>query len=458
MRRKEKHFLTRNCYALFLMNGQPINEQAGARDALTGLHGPEQAGLRLASWMSEATGGGELAPVQAMLLGLRRFDTVNLAFGERAGDKALVEVGGRILRFADDEFERNWFAARLGGSHFLIALNEACSRERWEWLAEALADSVAQPIINMEGAGTLRLSPRVALIRVMPGEPAGGVMERLARTLDQLEAKQGRRILWSDGEIARKGRTTAQIEADLLGAIDRDEIAIEFQPQFAAGNGRLVGAEALARWQHPQLGRIGAGVLFGIAERTDHVAQLSQAIATKALAAAALWDKPLRLSLNITPADLAQGSFAENITRAVLEAGFPAERVTLEIVEQSLVGDLDRTARLLGRLVDLGLRVALDDFGAGFCNFRYLKLLPIHYLKLDRTMVDGIESDMRDMAVFRAIVAMAKALDLEVLAEGIEREEQRALIAAEGCDYYQGYLGARPMSAAAFLAFAAQAD
>lgn len=449
--------ITLPCYRQCRMTGDIPHGREGGRDALTGLSGPGQAQARLGGWMAAAMSRGDVAPVHAMLLSLRRFDTVNLAFGERAGDSALVEVASRILRFADDQFEGDWFAARLGGGHFMLALNESCSRERWEWLGEALAGSVAHPISNVGELGTVRLSPRVALIRVMPGEAADGVMERLARTLVQLDAKQGQRVLWSDGEIARGGRTAAQIEADLLGAIDRDEIEIVFQPQFTAGSSRLVGAEALARWQHPQLGRVGAGALFGIAERTDHVAQLSHHIARRALAAASHWQGNLRLSLNVTPADLALGSFAQDIASAVLDAGFAPERLTLEIVEQTLVGDLDRSARLLDKLVDLGIRVALDDFGAGFCNFRYLKLLPIHYLKLDRTMVDGIESDPRDLAVFRAIVAMAKALDIEVLAEGIEREDQRSLIAAEGCDYYQGFLGAKPMSSSEFRAFAAQA-
>lgn len=428
-----------------------------ARDALTGLLSAAQAQLRLREWLTHAEVRGEVAPVHAMLLGLRRFDTVNLAFGQRAGDSALVEVASRIVHFAADEFDRDWFAARLGGGNFLVALNEACSRERWEWLAETLANSIAHPISNVGGLGKVRLSPRVALIRVMPEEESDGVFDRLARTLARLDNKTGRRVLWSDGEIARSGRSAAQIEADLLGAIDRDEIEIVFQPQFTASDSRVIGGEALARWQHPQLGRLGAGTLFAIAERTDHVAQLSHHIAKRALAAAAPWDKRLRLSLNVTAADLALGSFAEDIAGAMLDAGFPPERLTLEIVEQTLVGDLERSSKLLGKLVDLGIKVALDDFGAGFCNFRYLKLLPIHYLKLDRSMVDDIESDPRDLAVLRAIIAMAKALGLEVLAEGIEREDQRALIAAEACDYYQGFLGAKPMSSAEFRVFADQA-
>ena len=129
------------------------------------------------------------------------------------------------------------------------------------------------------------------------------------------------------------------------------------------------------------------------------------------------------------------------------EAGFPPEHLTLEITEQVLLADLDRTAERLRRLADLGIRIELDDFGAGFCNFDYLKRLPIHALKLDRSMIEGVAENSRDLAVLRGILAMAKALNLEVVAEGIEREEQRAAIAREGCATWQGFLGAKPMTA-----------
>ena len=183
-----------------------------------------------------------------------------------------------------------------------------------------------------------------------------------------------------------------------------------YQPQFACGDDLLVGAEALARWQHPELGRIGAKALFAIAERADHVGQLSRRIARTALAGARGWPKGLQLSLNITSADLSTRDFADTIAAALVEADFSPDRLTLEITEQALVSDLENSAARLQQLADLGIRVALDDFGAGFCNFRYLKLLPLHMLKLDRSMVDGIADDPRDLAVLRGIIAMAQAL------------------------------------------------
>jgi len=430
---------------------EPVDDE---RDALTGLVGSDGARQRIVEWQRRAVLEGETAPIHALMLGLRRFDTVNLAYGEAAGDSALVAVAARILRFAADELEGEWAVARMSGGNFLLAAYEPCSRERWQWLAESLADSVSRPIANPGGAGTLRLWPRIALMRTLKQESADAMFGRLAETLERARHETGRRVVWVDGETSIAGRSGAQLEADLLAALDRDEIEILFQPQFGAVDGKLVGAEALARWEHPLLGRIGAGALFAIAERADHVAQLSHHIATRALTAAAGWPAPLRLSLNVTPADLAAGSFADDLAMVVKGAGFAPGRLTLEITEQALLTDLDRSARALNKLVAKGMRIALDDFGAGFCNFRYLKLLPLHYLKLDRSMVDEIATDARDLAILRGIVAMAHALDLAVIAEGIETEDQRDLIAREGCALYQGFLRAKPMGAAEFVEFA----
>lgn len=426
------------------------------RDALTGLLRPEQAQIRLDRWVSDADNCGCAVPVHAMLLSLRRIDTINLAFGETVGDSVLVEVANRLQHFADEEFGREWLAARLGGGNFLLAMHQPCSREKWEALAGALVDAITNPIGQIGSSDSaIRLSPRLAMIRVTAGDTAHKIMDRLAQTLAQMESQQTAMIAWCDGEAPLVGRTGAELEADLLLALDRDEIEILYQPQFTVSGRQMMGAEALARWHHPVLGCLGAGVLFGIAERAGQLAHVSRHVIRRALGEAAHWPAPLRLSLNITPQDLVQISFLRDLEDAISSAGFQPARLTLEIVEQSLLGDLDRSAKVLKKLTRNGVRVALDDFGAGFCNFRYLKTLPLHYLKLDRSMVDGITQDPRDLAVLRGIIAMAKALDLEVLVEGVEDEEQLRLIAAEGCDYLQGFLFAQPMDGAQLQAFIA---
>ena len=429
-----------------------------SRDPLTGLLHFEAARAKLADWAAPDPSDSGIPHIHALLLGIRRFDTVNLAYGQASGDAALVELAARLADHATQVLDGRWFAARAPGGAFLLILDEPCTRERWQIFAEQLADLVAQPILRR--SGTLRLSPRIALLRVLAGEGADSALDRLAQTLEAVQRDLARRVLWADSEAVHVGRSAAQLEADMLHAIDRGEIEVHYQPQFALtpdGAEALCGAEALARWNHPKLGRIGAGALFAIAERADHIAPLSRHIAQAALRAAARWPAPLRLSLNVTAADLAAASFTFDLGKALGQSGFPTDRLTLEVTEQVLVVDMQLAERSLSDLAQLGIRIALDDFGAGFCNFRYLKTLPLHYLKLDRSMIDGVTQDPRDLAVLRAIVAMAKALDLSVIAEGIETEAQRLAVAHEGCACYQGFLRAEPMPEAAFLALAQSA-
>lgn len=418
------------------------------RDGLTGLPPIEMA----RRWLEQLGGPSHdgAGSVHALLLGLRRFDAVNLAYGAGAGDLALIEVAARLTQFATAELEGPWLVTRGPGGTFLLVATEPCSRERWQLFADQLADQVARPFA-LPGA-TLRLSPRIALLRGLAGEGAGSALDRLAQSLASAMRAHARRVVWVDGTATRIGRTAAQLEADLLHAIDAGAIEVVFQPQFACADDRLTGAEALARWNHPVLGRVGAGTLFAVAERADLLVPLSRHIADLALAGAGDWPAGLRLSINVTPADLAAAGYAAHLCGAVAASGIDPGRVTVEVTEQALLADIGLARAALGALADKGFRVALDDFGAGFCNFRYLKLLPLHYLKLDRAMIDGIEDDPRDLAVLRGIIAMAHALDLQVIAEGIETEAQRATVAAEGCAVYQGFLRAKPMTGQDFTA------
>lgn len=249
----------------------------------------------------------------------------------------------------------------------------------------------------------------------------------------------------------RRSPAPHPLAQDLAMAIDTDALEILFQPQFGAGDGHIAGGEALARWHHPRRGELAGDKLFGIAARSNLTETLSRHVSVRSMRLSREWPADMQLSLNVTAADLAAPDFARAMREMLTKERFAPERLTLEITEQALVRDLDRSAAQLQELVRSGMRVALDDFGAGFCNFRYLKILPLYAIKLDRSMVDGIAYDERDLAVLRGIVAMARALDLKVIAEGVETEAQREAVAREGCDVWQGFLGARPLPAAAFL-------
>lgn len=427
----------------------------GARDALTGLLTPDAARDRLAAWAAQ----DDRPPLMAMLIGLRRFQTVNLAYGEEAGDHALARTARIMAHFAGEELDSPWFAARLGGRDFLLVCEGRIAQPRWQWLAEELADQISRPVPIANG--TMRLTVRVALLEAGAQESGEGVLGRLGEALNAAHRRTAGRSLWADSETHHKARSSNALESDLMRAPDRGEIEVVLQPQFAVASGHLVGAEVLARWNHAELGRIGAGTLFSVAERADFTEHLSRHIAHLALSAAAAWPAALadlRLSLNLTANDLASSGLRAFLTETLQSTGFAASRLTLEITEQALIADLDGSAQLLEHLQGLGIRFAIDDFGTGYSNFLYLKALPLHYLKLDHVMTKDIASGPRDQVIVRAIIGMAKALGLEVIAEGVETERQRALLAEEGCDYFQGFLRGKAMSASEFEQFALRSD
>ncbi len=429
-------------------------------DFLTGLAGAGPA----RAWL-DATDGD----VMAMLISLPRLQSVNLAYGKQAGDQVLVEMAHRIREFVEAEIrpdaapvtaQGHTLIARLAGGQFLLASRDlatssAAGRDRWQYLAEALSRVLAK-ILTVDGDAPLNLVPRIALLGAGTGCNAQGMIDRLAQAAATLERLPGRRVLWADAGDGVPGGSMAMLEADLLGAMHRDEIAILFQPQFDIATGALTGAEALARWQHPQFGLISADTLFAVADRGDHVAQLSHHIATRALTLAAAWPasrtpgRSLRLSLNITAEDFALGDVTQRVRALLAQTGFSADRLTLEITEQSLIGDFDASALALQALAEDGVQVALDDFGTGYSNFRTLKVLPLDTLKLDQSLVREIAHDPRDCAIVAAMIAMARALDLKVVAEGIETEAQLAILADEGCDVFQGFLRSGPITAKDF--------
>lgn len=420
------------------------------RDVLTGLPGLGSA----AQWLD---GSSETGFVQAMLVSLQRLPAVNLAYGMAGGDRVLVEIARRLRDFVADELGPQAMIARAGGGAFLVASHAALSRERWQWLAEALGRAIARPLV-VDGE-RLSLAPRMALLRGQPGESGAHLLDRLDQVSGDLQRRRGRRVLWADGSHPARGRSAASLEGDLLGALHRDEITVLFQPQFNVATGALAGAEALARWEHPAFGRISAETLFAVADRGDHVAQLSRHIGRHALAMAAAWPQgaePLKLSLNVTAEDFAVGDFAATLRAEIAESGFPPEQLTIEITEQTLIADFEACAAALRELEGIGVKVALDDFGTGFSNFRALKALPLDALKLDRSLVCDIEHDPRDRAIVSAMVAMSRALGLRVIAEGVETAGQLAILQGEGCDLFQGFLRSGPISAQDFAVLAAQ--
>jgi len=312
--------------------------------------------------------------------------------------------------------------------------------------------------LSVHTNSSVRTSPIVPGSRRGGSLSPGGLLSRVAMWREAA-AGRGRRHQHAGSTPGASGLESDdgdRLETDMRAALTRGEIEVVYQPQYAAADNRIIGGEALARWRHPELGPIAPHTVFAIAAQAGLAGALSRHIMDVALAQGRAFPSQITVSLNVTAWDLAQPGFAGGVARAIERAGFPPNRLTLEITEDALVSDLAGADRSLRCLTASGTRIALDDFGAGFCNFRYLKSLPLDSLKLDRSMVCGIVEDERDLAVLRAIVALARALRLDVVAEGIETEAQRDAVFREGCASWQGFLGSQALDAESFLALVAR--
>ena len=332
--------------------------------------------------------------------------------------------------------------ARLKGPEFMVAIGDDANAEA---IAELVSAALSRPFA-VEGA-LVSLGVRVGVATARKGEGAAALLRRANDALDDARASDGATIRVADQPVIADA-----LSVDLRHAIDAGEIAVLFQPQVAIASGRITGVEALARWEHPVFGAVGADQLFAAADRADLGLALSDHIQRLALETAAAWSEPLasqRLSINLTAADIARPGFADIFLDRVDAARFARGRLTVEITESGLIDDLGAAAQLLATLRHAGCRVAIDDFGTGYSSLAYLKALPLDYLKIDKRLAQDITGSPRDRVVVRGVIEMARSLGLAVVAEGVETEEQLDLLAKEGCQYYQGFLCAEPLTGAA---------
>ncbi len=396
--------------------------------------------------------------VTLFLVGIRDLKQINERHGRGAGDRAIRQVGHLIARFAAGQGEAALLVARLPGREFMLALAGAMDARESEGCANILLDSLSGDL--GDGDQPVHISARIGIASALQGEKGSALHHRASDALAKAYARKGKRLFHAQSQVTGDMELQAQLDAEMRGAIAQDQIAILFQPQFEVASGRLVGAEALARWHHPTLGEIGAGQLFKAADRNDLREELSRLIQRKAISVAADWPAALgdlRLSINLGAEELAEG-YSDRLLGLLLNAGFAPDRLTLELTEESLVRDLERAAAELEILREAGVCVAVDDFGTGYSSLSYLKALPIDYLKLDKGMTPDIVGLGKDRIVLRAIIAMGKALELKIIAEGVENESELSLLRDEGCDFFQGFLRALPLDADAFEHFALLAD
>jgi EAL domain-containing protein (putative c-di-GMP-specific phosphodiesterase class I) len=230
---------------------------------------------------------------------------------------------------------------------------------------------------------------------------------------------------------------------------------VNYQPIVILDSGRITEVEALVRWQHPTRGLIAPADFIPMADETGLIIPVGQWVLEEACRQVAAWqaefpvEPPLTLSVNLSPRQFQQTNLVEQISRALREAGLAPNRLKLEITEGVIMRDVEATIKTLGRLKELGVQLAIDDFGTGYSSLAYLKRLPLDILKIDRSFINGIGQDPEDTAIVRAIISMAKSLQLSVTGEGIETAEQAALLRGWACEQGQGYFFSRPLNASA---------
>ena len=445
--RRMAHHLRREADGVIVGQVEELEEghaTSRSRDVLTGA--VDAAGLR--EWLDERLAGtGEPAMgCVLILLAISRFETINTIYGTGAGDAVLRGLARRIEQAAGGDRQTRC-VARVAGAEFAVALAGAVGLQEAGDIARDIAEAVARPFVS--GDRVAMPSCRVGIAISAPADDATSLLRRASTAL--AEAKLGEagtiKLLDAAGETA--AARESRLEIDLRAALDRDEIDILFQPQVSISGGGIIGVEALARWRHPDLGELGAPTLFAAAARSDYLLQLSEHVQAKAVRMAAAWPAALghvRLAVNVTATDVARSNFTERFLALVDDAQFPRSRLTVEITESGLIEDLGQAAALLARLRAAGLRVAIDDFGTGYSSLAYLKALPLDYLKIDKRLAEDITGSSRDRIVVRGVIEMARSLGLAVVAEGVETQEQLSLLAAEGCNYYQGFLCAPPLA------------
>jgi len=422
------------------------------RDPLTGLIDRRQLMDRLAMEHERVSRGGGLTGV--VCLDIDQFKLINVAHGAPIGDEVLCEVAHRLggmLRSAD-------LLARTGGDEFvvLVATDSTVietARRTAEGVANKLLDRLAGPLNLSLGPLTVHLRAGVSVIDVGTGSGVDALREaQLALRKAKSQRTTRTPVLFKQDMLA-EFHDRISLETDLRSAIGTDQIQLHLQPQVD-GSGRVVGAEALLRWRHPTRGSVPPDQFIPLAEASGLIFELGAWVLEEGCAMLQRLravDNELRLAINISPIQFSHPEFVGRVKQALASSRAPAEGLIMEITESVLISDIQNVTERLHELVQLGVRFSIDDFGTGFSSLAYLRQLPLHEIKIDRSFIAGLPEDVANVGIVRSILAVGSHLGLLVIAEGVETQEQADFLQAQGCRLQQGWLHGRPGSEAQFI-------
>ncbi len=377
-----------------------------------------------------------------LFIDIDRFKIVNDAHGHAAGDQLLINVA-RMLR---ESVRGSDLVGRLSGDEFIVITQTATVGAATD-LAQRIIEAIRRPIVV---AGTeLSHSASIGIAFGETGQEAHALLENA--DIAMYQAKNRGRGHWAifQESMRAEARQRLYLEGELRHAIENGEIESFYQPIYRLSDRSLVGFEALARWRHRQLGLLPPSAFIPQAEASEVIVHIDLEVLNQAAEAMARWQRidglaDLRLSSNLSARTLNEARLQQYIAGILDSSGLEPGSLYLEITETMLVDDIQSTTATINGLRDLGVRLAIDDFGTGYSSLLYLKRFPVGVLKIDRSFVDGLVSNPEDEMIAGAIISLAKALGLEVVAEGVETEDQRCIIARLGSDFGQGYLFGRP--------------
>ncbi|MBX3287008.1 MAG: bifunctional diguanylate cyclase/phosphodiesterase [Actinobacteria bacterium] len=405
-------------------------------DDLTGLANRRLILEQLAAGFASGDGA-----VGLIVMDLDRFKEINDSLGHSAGDELLVAVGARLEPVMPDGAG----FGRTGGDEFAVVLRAGTP---WRALAVArrISEALRDPFV-VAGVSTVV----EASVGIACSPQHGTDVESILSCADiaMYRAKRSRTgVQVFEPDPADPSRRRVRLLSDLRTALDREDLALHFQPKVDLRSGSVAGVEALLRWDHPRHGPIPPDEFIGLAEQTNLMPDLTRFVLRRALLAATGLDRagfPLTMSVNLSSSDLMDAGFPARVDRLLGEHDLPPERLVVEVTENSVMADRTRALGVLRELRDLGVRVSVDDYGTGHASLAYLRELPVDELKLDRSFLQGVPDDIHNAAIVRSTVELAHALDLSIVAEGVEDAACQAWLRQLGCDVGQGFHISHPM-------------
>ncbi|MCK6435737.1 sensor domain-containing protein [Rivihabitans pingtungensis] len=407
----------------------------------------ERARLALAA---ELAHGGSAA---MLFVDLDGFKLVNDITGPHAGDALLVAMARRLHSCLDDDAT----LARLESDHFLILAPSVGGGESWRPLVERLLDAVRQPC-TVDGAANVHLSASIGVSCFPYDADTVEVLAQQAESaMQEAKALGGDNFALFKPDLSERAAERFNLFNALKHAHGRDEFRLYVQPQFRLSDGKLIGGEALIRWQHPQWGLVSPARFIPVAEDTHLIRDISDWVLNEACRQRASWPawtfegEPLTIAINLSAVHFQDPGLPGKVQEALARYRLDARCLELEVTERTVMGDIKAIIAILSELKRIGVRLAIDDFGTGYSSLSYLRHFPIDRLKIDRSFVTDIASDTSAAAIVDTILNLARNLGLSVIAEGVETREQLALLTQRGCDEAQGYLLGYPSPEAEFI-------